>query len=89
MNDNQAMQSHEWIELIEQEWGYRPVTCEVDARTRKVRAAFVQPIRVSGEMRIKGYTIVPGTFTTHNEHPFNAGRHSTTRHHSQAMLAIR
>ena len=59
MNDNE-LPKHDWCKLIEQEWGYRPLSCEADELNPKtIRAVFERKINVGGYMQINGYTIVP------------------------------
>lgn len=60
MNDNKAVQLHEWVRTIEQEWGYRPLSCQMDIDNPKIiHATFVNPPDIQGDMRIKGFTVVP------------------------------
>ncbi len=88
MNDNWPIKSHEWIDIIEQEWGFRPLSCRVDHdNPRIIRATFSHALKINGDMRIRGFEIVPHTFTgAALEHPFNATRTRRTRH-SHNILA--
>ena len=90
MNDNMPTEKQDWITIVEQEWGFRPVSCVVDAPNKTVVATFQNPLNVSGEMRIHGITIIPQVMPKYVQHPFNAVRsRSTTRPHrvrTQHML---
>ncbi len=78
MNDNtpktKPNEKQDWIDVVEQEWGFRPLSCTVDADRRAVVAIFANELNVRGEMKIMGYTIVPQTISHIADHPFNAVR---------------
>ncbi len=74
MNDNTSIETKDWIEIVEQEWGFRPISCMIDAERQTVVAIFSTPLRVTGDMRIMGCTIIPKTSMPAAEHPFNAER---------------
>lgn len=92
MNDNEPIAKQDWTLIVEQEWGFRPLSFRIDHDNPKmIHVTFAQKLNIAGDMRIRGCEIVMHAVEAAQPvHPFNGVRRQRGNSHlTQAVLAIR